>query len=214
MPAAPCRNCRRGIPKPVITLRERRYERCPRCQCTLVVESDLPSRRVEEEQYRLHENDIDDPGYRKFVSTVVDPLMSVVPAGAHGLDYGCGPGPVGAAMLREKGYTVAEYDPLFAPDEIVLGREYDFILCSEVAEHFHRPADEFDRLDRLLKPGGWLAVMTRFLTEIEQFATWHYNRDPAHVTFYAPETFACIADDRGWDLIIPRRNVALFRRLR
>jgi 2-polyprenyl-3-methyl-5-hydroxy-6-metoxy-1,4-benzoquinol methylase len=46
------------------------------------------------------------------------------------------------------------FDPLFFPDPEPLGDLYDFITCTETIEHFHRPAEEFARLDRMLRPGG------------------------------------------------------------
>ena len=46
------------------------------------------------------------------------------------------------------------YDPFFYPDKSVLKAHYDFIACTERAEHFHDPFAEFDRLDSLLKPKG------------------------------------------------------------
>ena len=92
------------------------------------------------------------------------------------------------------------------------GATYDFVTCTEVAEHFHRPADEFDRLERLLRPGGWLAVMTSFQTDDARFAGWHYRRDPTHVVFYRAETFRTIAARHGWDCEIPAKDVALMRK--
>lgn len=173
--------------------------------------ADLPDADAEAAQYRLHRNDVNDQGYRRFLTKLVGPLAQRLPDGAHGLDFGCGPGPVGAVMLRERGFAVAEFDPLFAPDQTVLNRQYDFILCSEVFEHFHHPAREIARLDDLLKPGGWLGVMTGFEQPEQDFATWHYRRDPTHVVFYRETTLQWIADDRGWELVVPGRNVALFR---
>lgn len=173
--------------------------------------ADLPGADAEAAQYRLHRNDVNDPGYRRFLAKLVDPLAHRLPAGAHGLDYGCGPGPVGAVMLRERGFAVAEFDPVFAPEQALLNRQYDFILCSEVFEHFHRPAQEIARLDGLLKPGGWLGVMTGFERPEQDFATWHYRRDPTHVVFYREATLRWIAAERGWELVVPVRNVALFR---
>lgn len=63
-------------------------------------------------------------------------------------------------MLREQGFEIYEYGPVFAPDPCVLELQYAFVLCPEVAEHFHYPSREFDRLEKLLRPGGWLAIMT------------------------------------------------------
>ena len=97
------------------------------------------------------------PGYRKFLSKVADPLLVAQGFEASsGLDYGCGPGPALAAMLREAGHDMTLWDPIFVPDEdaVAVGCEYDFITCTEVAEHFYHLQREFDRLDRLLRPGG------------------------------------------------------------
>jgi hypothetical protein len=138
--------------------------------------------------------------------------MARLPAGSSGLDYGCGPGPALAAMLREAGHEVAFFDPFFRPDRAVLERQYDFVTCTETAEHFHRPADEFDRLMTLVRPGGWLAVMTCFQTNDAPFATWHYRKDPTHVVFYREETLRILAARRGWTCGVPVKDVALMRR--
>ncbi|HEX2255546.1 MAG TPA: class I SAM-dependent methyltransferase [Afifellaceae bacterium] len=135
-----------------------------------------------------------------------------MPPGRCGLDYGCGPGPALAAMLREAGHRMAVYDPCFRPDRAPLRQTYDFITCTEAAEHFHRPADEFDRLDGLLRPGGWLALMTCFQTDDARFAGWHYRRDPTHVVFYREETLHRIVAERGWTCEIPAKDIALMRK--
>jgi SAM-dependent methyltransferase len=190
----------------------RDYWRCPACLATFLDPSQLPDRSVEHAQYRLHRNEVDDAGYRRFLARLATPLLARLPSGLAGLDYGCGPGPALAAMLGEAGHRVALYDPLFRDDASVLARSYDFITCTEVAEHFHRPAEEFDRLDGLLKHGGWLAVMTTFQTDDAAFARWHYRRDPTHVVFYREETFRVIARQRGWRCEIPCANVALLQK--
>lgn len=101
------------------------------------------------------------------------------------------------------------YDPLFFDEPRALTQSYDFITCSEVAEHFHRPAEEFRLLDCLLKPGGLLAVMTTFQTDDAAFAGWHYRRDPTHVVFYRQATFERISFCHNWSCEFPTKNVAL-----
>lgn len=206
-----CRVCREGELRDFATIDQRRYEQCPACHATLVAVEDLPSAETELQHYLHHENDIHDPGYRKFVSKLVEPLASRLEAGAVGLDYGCGTGPVAAAMLRERGFGVELFDPFFAPDESPLARTYDFILCSEVVEHFHWPAEEFDKLEQLLRSGGTLAIMTCFQAGDEAFASWHYRRDPTHVAFYREETLRHVAAQRGWNCDIPVKDVAFLQ---
>lgn len=174
----------------------------------------LPPPDAELSEYLLHRNDPDDRGYRGFLGQFTEPLLRRLSPASRGLDYGCGPGPALAAMLREAGHEVALYDPFFQPDLAVLERQYDFITCTEVIEHFHRPCEQFNKLDALLRPGGVLGLMTRFLTDDTDFARWHYRRDPTHVVFYREQTLRQLAVRFGWECEIPRVNVALMSKVR
>lgn len=188
------------------------YWRCHHCEATFVDPSQLPERSIEHAHYRLHRNDVNDPAYRKFLARLISPLLERLPAGVSGLDYGCGPGPALAAMLTVAGHRMTIYDPLFFDDPKPLGDRYDFITCTEVVKHFHHPFDEFARLDRLLKPGGWLGVMTLFQTDDAAFARWHYRLDPGHVVFYRDRTFRTIAERHCWRCEIPCADVALLHK--
>jgi SAM-dependent methyltransferase len=189
-----------------------RYWRCARCEATFLDPAHRPAPARERAHYLGHDNDAADEGYRRFLGKLARPLLARLAPGRDGLDYGCGPGPALAGMLREAGHRVRLYDPFFFPDPAALERSYDFIACSEAAEHFHRPAEEFVTLDRLLRPGGWLAVMTCFQTDDARFADWHYRRDPTHVVFYRAATLRRIADRHGWRCEIPVKDVALMRK--
>lgn len=206
-----CPVCRAPGPRALGRFDGRGYWRCDPCQATGLDAVHFPDAATELEHYRHHENEIHDPRYRRFLSKLADPLLALLPPGAGGLDYGCGPGPALAAMLEEAGHPMALHDPFFHPDPAALVQQYDFITCTEVAEHFHHPAEEFDRLGALLKPGGWLAVMTCFQTEDARFEAWQYRRDPTHVVFYRAATFARIAALRGWSCVTPVKDVALMR---
>ena len=107
---------------------------------------------------------------------------------------------------------VSLYDPYFYSSTSVLDQTYDFITCTEVVEHLYAPAAVFRDLDRMLRPGGWLGVMTCFQTDDDRFDNWHYRRDPTHVVFYREFTFKLLANRFGWHLEIPRKDVALFRK--
>lgn len=189
------------------------YGRCDRCEATFLFPEHLPSIEAERTEYALHQNTDADAGYRLFLARVATPLLQRLRPGSSGLDFGCGPGPVLAGMLREAGHTVALYDPIFQPDRTALDATYDFITCTEVAEHFHDPATEFRRLDGLLRHGGWLALMTRFQTDDARFAQWHYRRDPTHVVFYREATLRWVARHHGWRAEVPCPNVVLMHKV-
>lgn len=207
-----CPVCENEDSHPFQTVGPRAYWRCPVCVCTFLQPDQRPGPEAEQAEYRLHQNAPEQPGYRRFLQQLATPLLQRLNGPSEGLDFGCGPGPVLAALLREAGHCVALYDPIFQPDEAVLLRTYPFITCSEVVEHFHRPAAEFRRLNALLAPGGWLALMTGFQTDDALFADWHYRRDPTHVVFYREETLRWLARHHGWHCEIPCTHVALMRK--
>lgn len=207
-----CPVCESLQGRPFQVIGARAYGRCDRCEATFLLPEHLPTPEAERAEYALHQNAPDDAAYREFLQQLALPLLQKLPPARHGLDFGCGPGPALAKLLREAGHTVALYDPFFHPDPAALETTYDFITCSEVVEHFHQPAREFRRLDGLLRPGGWLAVMTRFQTDDTRFAQWHYRRDPTHVVFYRPATFEHLARMHRWRCEVPVPNVVLLQK--
>ncbi len=210
--AVACRVCLSGQAVPFSTVDRREYWRCPQCSAIFLESTQLPDIQTERSRYLLHENDPKDTRYRKFLSKLAEPLIKKLRPGAEGLDFGCGQGPALGLMLTETGCVVHFYDPFFYPEVSVLNRTYDFIICSEVVEHFHRPACEFARLDAMLNPAGWLGIMTCFQTDDMKFENWHYRRDPTHVVFYREETFKYIASQFGWNCEIPAKDVVLMQK--
>ena len=207
-----CPVCRAPSPCHFVSVDMQEYWRCATCEARFLGPAHLPERHTEYAHYLHHENHPDDPGYRRFLSKITGPLLDRLPDGSHGLDYGCGPGPALAAMMQEAGHFMALYDPFFFPDVTPLAATYDFVTCTETAEHFHRAADEFDRLMDLVRPGGWLAVMTCFQTDDALFSNWHYRKDPTHVVFYREETLVYLAARKGWRCEIPCKDVALMQK--
>ena len=207
----PCRLC--GARAEHFTVVEdRRYFKCSVCALVFLSADQLPGPEAEKDHYDTHENNIHDRGYREFLSRLADPLIARLEAGATGLDFGCGPGPALAAILQEAGFPTAVYDPFYADDQTVLRRQYDFITMTEVAEHLHHPGEIFARLDAMLKPGGWLAVMTQVLGQDTAFASWYYRRDPTHVAFFARETFDIVSERFGYEIDWPHISVAMMRK--
>ncbi len=175
-----------------------------------------PNRRLasdeEQKRYKTHQNDPSDTGYRNFLNRLAHPLITRLTPKAVGLDYGSGPGPTLSVMLERHGFSMAIYDPFFAPIEEVLTRTYDFVTCTETVEHFFYPDREFNQLNRLLRPGGWLGIMTEIRQEERAFEQWYYVRDPTHVCFYHAHTMLWLAEHFGWILQSPHQNVFFFQK--
>ncbi len=190
----------------------RLYFRCPGCFLTFLHPDERLDASAERARYETHDNDPSDAGYRAFLRRLADPLMARLTPGMEGLDYGSGPGPTLSLILREHGFETTDYDPFFAPDPAPLQRTWDFVTCSETAEHFFEPGRDFATLSGLVRRPGWLGVMTRLLDYDDAFPSWWYVRDPTHVSFYRAETLEWIAARHGWGLERPREDVALFSR--
>ena len=207
-----CPLCLSRESRPIAHAHDRAYFQCPRCALAFVPPRFRLSPEAERARYETHQNRPDDPGYRQFLDRLRAPLVERLPPGAEGLDYGAGPGPTLSVMLEESGFPTAIYDPFFAPDLKPLERTYDFITCTETMEHMFDPATELDRLDAVLRPGGWIGIMTEVRDSDQPLEAWWYIRDPTHVCFYQPATLEWIARDRGWRLERPHPNVALYRK--
>lgn len=193
--------------QPVAEDRRRRYFQCSGCRLIFADPASHLDAAAEKAVYDLHCNDPADAGYRDFLARLATPLLARLRPGMRGLDYGCGPGPTLSGMLSRAGMEMTDYDPLYAPDPAVLERDYDFVTCSEVVEHFKRPAQDWARLVTLLRTGGWLGVMTQLVISPERFRHWQYKNDPTHVAFYSAETFAWIGARFG--LAIERADTAV-----
>lgn len=196
-----------------IVAHERHFYRCHSCDLIFLIPSERLSTKDELGRYQLHQNDDQDPGYRAFLNQLAKPLIERLSAPKEGLDYGCGPGPTLSKMLEKKGFKMSVYDPYFFADEASLKQSYDFITCTETVEHFYFPGKEFEKINQLLRPGGWLGILTQWVHTERNFDKWHYPKDPTHVSFYSMETMRWIARKYDWHLIAPAENVALFYKL-
>ncbi len=173
--------------------RIRSYRHCPRCRLVYVPRTAWLSLDAERAEYDRHENDPRDPGYRRFLSRLCNPLLARLPPGQLGLDFGCGPGPALAVIMEANGHRMDLYDPIYYNEASIWERSYDFICATEVVEHLREPERVFADLFRILKPGGWIGIMTKLVRSAEAFATWHYIRDRTHICFYSLETFGYVA---------------------
>ncbi|MDO7676423.1 MAG: class I SAM-dependent methyltransferase, partial [Gammaproteobacteria bacterium] len=162
-----CIVCNNQSAKSFQTSDTKTYWKCGNCLARFLDPSLYIEAGIEKERYLEHDNRIDDEAYRSFLSRLANPLQKKLSVDDTGLDFGCGHGPALADMLQAEGFQIDLYDPFFFPDKKVFTKKYNFITCTETAEHFHHPHQEFNALDNLLSPGGWLGVMTCFLTTDE-----------------------------------------------
>ncbi|WP_281647420.1 class I SAM-dependent methyltransferase [Parendozoicomonas sp. Alg238-R29] len=190
----------------------REYLRCQECELVFVPKAWHLSPTDEKACYDLHENVDGDPGYQRFLFRMFSPITELVAPPATGLDFGCGPGPVLAEMFAEAGYSMNVYDLYYADNPDVLDRTYDFVTSTEVVEHLGNPRDVLARLLDMVKPGGFLGLMTKLVKNQEAFQNWHYIRDKTHISFFSRETFQWFANQTGCELEFVGNDVILLKK--
>jgi SAM-dependent methyltransferase len=169
------------------------YYDCQNCRALVKDTAFYPDPIKEREHYETHENDVNDVRYQKFAKPITDFVFQNLTAAKCGLDFGCGNGPVISKVLQDNQYQIAQYDPYFAPFPVLLEKQYDYIICCEVIEHFYNPMREFEKLTTMLREGGYLICMTLLYKDSIDFGKWFYRRDPTHVIIYRAETIKYIA---------------------
>jgi len=170
------------------------------------------SETLEKAEYDKHENSLQDPRYRKFLGRLHKPLMEKLTAGQNGLDFGCGPGPALAKMFEERGMNVELYDQFYQVDKSVLSRQYDFVSATEVVEHFRLPAVDLNQLWLCVRPNGYLGLMSKLVSDLEAFATWHYKNDPTHIAFFSLATLHYLSRLWGAELEVCAADAFILRK--
>lgn len=179
----------------------RTFYLCPDCSLVFQENSSLPDKSEEKARYDLHHNSEKDPGYiswlERFISQGMDPWFS----GGTVLDFGSGPRPVLTEILKRKGLDVCSYDKYFAP-HWPTGRNFTFIILSEVLEHLADPVAEFRKIATLAEKDARIVLQSAFLRIIEKnwFASWWYKEDITHIRFYSAVSLRMLGIKSGWTL--------------
>jgi len=192
--------------------KSQRYYQCTNCHSILLHPDFYISSADEKARYLTHNNDVEDPGYRKFVSPVVQAVLNDFEAHHRGLDFGAGTGPVITHMLEDHGYQLTTYDPFFIPDSSALDNTYDYIVCCEVIEHFHDPHKEFKKLKSLLKTNGVLYLKTDLYSEETDFENWSYKDDETHTFFYHADALRWIQQHIGFSRVGIQKNLIVLNK--
>ncbi|MCG9598968.1 class I SAM-dependent methyltransferase [Vibrio sp. Isolate25] len=192
--------------------KRRAYLQCQQCELVFVNPEQRLDAKAEKAHYDLHENDPNDAGYRTFLSRVANPILERIEPSSTGLDFGCGPGPTLSLMMEEQGHNMSLYDLYYHPNTEVLERTYDFMTATEVIEHLYHPDQVWQQWLNLVKPGGWIGLMTKMVIDVEAFAKWHYKNDPTHVVFFSRNTFKYLAERDQLKLEFIGNDVILLRK--
>ncbi len=186
------------------------FYRCKECTGIFRVKEEHLTPEKEKQRYDLHNNDIFDKRYQNFVSPIVEAVKNDYEPTAHGLDFGCGPGPVISKMLTDAKYQLEQYDPFYAPQKNLLTKQFDYIVCCEVIEHFRNPNKEFATLSKLLEPDGRLYCMTDLYRDDQDFKDWGYKDDQTHLYFYTKTCLEWIKNYFEFSTLVIDKRLIVF----
>ncbi|OJF77580.1 MAG: hypothetical protein BKP49_00945 [Treponema sp. CETP13] len=192
------------------------YWRCKNCNGIIRDKSFLLSPPEQKKRYLYHNNDINDPGYKKFLMDFIQPILDEASQNCsiiqkpitRIIDYGCGPIKIETLSnlncifqaLVEKSNSdnqtlfasdceLLQWDPFFSPNPIALKDPADLVCCLEVVEHFENSKDDFEYLAKACKVGGIVVIGTMLVPDKdEDFKKWWYKNDATHVSFYSLES--------------------------
>ena len=170
-----------------------------------------PNSETEKLRYEEHINDVENEGYRKFVSPITSAILNDFLPTDKGLDFGAGTGPVISKILNDNNFSIVQYDPFFHNYPNLLNAKYNYIACCEVMEHFYHPKKEFKLLQNLLQPNGKIYCMTDLYDESIDFHKWYYKNDQTHVFIYHKNSINWIQKKIGFsDVTIDGRLITFY----
>lgn len=209
-----CKVCDTKTNEILISDFNKEYHVCSKCDCIFLDSKYYLSNEEEKYRYSKHDNHPQNSGYVKmfndFLSIAVEPFLKEGVA----LDFGCGHGPVLADILKKRGFVVDVYDYYFYPDWEPVKDKYNLVTTTEVLEHIANPHSVFEVFSEIIKPGGFLALMTLFLPkEKSKFYNWWYPKDETHIVFYNEKTISFLAEKYGFEIVFSNsKNICTLRK--
>lgn len=173
------------------------YHICQNCGFTFLDRSSLLSEEKEKARYELHNNDGKDLGYRDWLNSFMkEAVLPFADKGCRILDFGSGPSPVLAELMRESGYRVEIFDKYFAPH--FPEGSFDMITSTEVFEHLDDPVALFHKLVVTLSPWGHIALKSSFRPyKNSDFFRWWYREDCTHISFFTERALRILANNEA-----------------
>lgn len=187
----------------------RKFYHCNNCDLIFADKAFIPSPQKEKQRYDHHQNSMDDTAYIQFLNQALSPALNFLNPSHIGLDYGCGKNAVLSQLLAKHDIKCDNYDIFYFP--VLENKKYDFIFCTETAEHFSLPKKDFENIDAHLKNGGFLILMTEFWSNVSDFSNWYYVRDFTHISFYHLNTIKYIAQKFNMNIVFnDAKRVVIF----
>lgn len=197
-----CPVCKVETATKLISDRDKQYTSCPNCEFIFLDPSYYISHTEEKERYLKHNNTPENVGYVKMFTDFLDVAVSPFIAKGSVFDFGCGTYPVLGGILQKRGFVVDLYDYYFYPDWESKDKQYDLVVSTEVLEHIANPHTAFSLFSEIVKPGGYLAIMTLFIPkETAKFPVWWYLKDETHISFFNLKTITSLAKQYGFEVI-------------
>ena len=207
----PCPLCNHQV-RFFIQDKKRAFYTCSRCGLVIADPKSHLMPNVEKQRYGRAPKSAKQRQLSKFIMPLLAQINQQQIGPLSGLNFGRLLDPQCMQMIKDSGNNVNQYDPFFAADHSVLQKNYDFVCCYKVFEHFRNPNKEWQLLSRLVKPGGWLAISTPLLTDLSHFDKWHYKNNPTHVSFYQQQTFEYLAENSEFTLLFASQALILMQK--
>lgn len=192
--------------------RIREYYICKECDLRFVPKKFHLNPEIEKQRYDYHENDPQDQGYRNFLGQLLTPLTGYLKKEYSGIDFGSGPTGAISVILGETDFKVSNYDPFYSNTPELLNKKYDFITCTEVAEHFCDPKKDWEILLNLAKKGSYIGIMTSLYDKNIDFLKWSYINDDTHICFYSDTTINYISENYGLEVLYKKSPAVIFKK--
>ncbi|MFQ6372849.1 methyltransferase domain-containing protein [Shewanella sp. YIC-542] len=208
-----CPLCFQEQVRPFFEDRRRYFLRCEHCHLVFANPGSYLLPDAEKQRYGHAKQGNKQKQLARFIAMLLTQLQTLQPNSTlSGMNFGRVLAPALLQGILQPQQQLQQYDPFFAPCHQLLHRQYDFVSCYRVFEHFQQPAKEWQRLIQALKSGGYLAISTPFLQSATAFAKWHYKNNPTHVSFYQPQTFHYLAQQGQLQLIFAQSDFVLMQK--
>ncbi|MDX1808534.1 MAG: class I SAM-dependent methyltransferase [Sulfurospirillaceae bacterium] len=198
-----CNICKTLTKKIIDDKMSKLYHQCSNCETIWLDNGFFVDKTKEKMQYENHNNSFESTGYVKMFEDFLNYFWQDLPNNyTDAFDFGSGPGPVLAEILKQRGLNVDCYDKFYQPFKIYENKKYDLITSTEVFEHIQNPLETLKLFKDHLKQDGLISIMTLFhKNDTEEFLNWWYRRDPTHISFYTPHSFEVMAHMCGLKVI-------------